>query len=186
MKRRRIMRRVIVFVFLGAIINLAIAWGSVLWRIAPWGSTQFAVADPNLPPLHLWDLAQTGTVASMRIEAQEPASGGMPALGGQLPRAFSDFIPRLFERSAEARGNGPWQLNNQGDVAERVPLLIMEARGWPCMALRCEWDFRKSDALNDGIRLPPRESRRISGAPSFQYSVFLWDLRALPYRPIWE
>jgi hypothetical protein len=183
MKWRRFIKCVIVFALLGAMLNLAIAWGSAFVNIRSSGIRPVAIADPSFSYSH-WELTQSGTFASRRIMAMHDLSGGSPAFSGQLPRGFSDFMPRLYQRSADAVDSGRWQLRN-GEF-ERVPPLIMEARGWPCLALRCEWDFRKGDALNDGIRLPPRESRRISGSPSFQYSVFLWDLRALPYRPIWE
>jgi hypothetical protein len=182
-KRKQLLLKLGVFLLLGTIINVAVAWG-LAWYPA---STKFgkihaetACSDRKLPlqpadrdwPTH-W------------IAKRHQRLGGSRSVVSPVSRPYrttddfesllpevTGFSDQLAIRESKVMSTGDWS-----------GMFVCDARGWPVRSLTCYWPWWQPSAwpappIRGGIPIGnPTESH------AWPFGVF--ELRALPYMPIW-
>ena len=177
---RRIVTRMLVFLLLGAVVNVAVAWGLAYWLPIPaQGWKVQTIADSNLPGDREWTVVFNDRIGAARVAANayEKSSGEDVSI---IP-SWS-VLNELMERvAAEARAGAAAAPKS---VPTDFPVFVQdEARGRPMLSLHWQRDFGLTTAaptqrpILNGIELP---SRTIS-IDAIPHS----DARALPLRPIW-
>jgi hypothetical protein len=173
---RKIITRVIVFLLLGAIVNVAVAWGCAYWLSPP---TDLRSVWIGFVPLDVpvwqcigWQRTGTARVMSRPFEDADADVRDIHAIMKSMPLS-DDPVPdwsRIVETRFHPRINNP-----------RV--LVEDARGWPLMAMMCE--FGRSSYLLDVLGV---QVERYSGIALPDGTADIMDgdrHRALPLRPIW-
>jgi hypothetical protein len=173
MRRLRfIMKRVIMLVILGAIINVAVAWGVLFWRPQSWSLTSLATWEVD--GHKYWTTVQSSACASV-IWTEE--SG--PRANAFLEGMFGSNRPLIVDRGSLPR----WSLARSDNqfVSSQANQRVKEiASGWPLPTLHCTIvpDPLLSNApVFGGIRLPP--------VIYYDPSAKTYGHRALPCVPIW-
>jgi hypothetical protein len=163
MKRR--LAKLLVFLLLGAIVNVAVAWGSAV-SVSMYGEPD----DCAIGRLHnarwsLWSVLLFSKVGSdfcystlYSDRRHQPPSDSPGAI---VPEWFPDHLAWTTEA--------------------RAHVLAGEARGWPCRALRALWEIDLRDGVNG--------HRVVSGIDLISFPwrtpVGVTLPRILPLRPIW-
>ena len=162
---RRPLILILIFLLAGAVVNVAVAWGFALIL----DRATFREEAPRRPDgFHRsargwWYVSRYSKAGSTMVEAffPQPIRRVTPAMPLLKPPSWAN----LDDISADNLPDFP-----EGD--ER----ILEAHGWPLLALWCDYGLRRGDiiAVRGGIALVGFE------AP-LRYS----EVRSLPLRPIW-
>ncbi len=171
MKRRLLI--IAFFLLLGAVVNVAVAWGCALWQ--PWPSSWASSASESPTQygsgfsgwsvkvwrgqawarvLSRWTIRESGSIQS----SSEPAA--------------EEVLPS-WAASARPSGIGP---------PGKVLLRFVESRGWPTLAMRSEWETEG----RAGVVLASVQVTRgylISSDRSKPWDVE--NPRVMPLRPIW-
>ncbi len=169
MKRR--LTKHVAFLLLGAVVNVAVAWGCAWWVDSSQSgmSTKFAVM---LTPRDLsWFVSSESARGAERVHSQRGYRHHWPPPETATSPLY--LIPSWSTISHEIDLAGP----------EVVGIQIQDARGWPMLSMRCT--FLRTGAkpglitgreVVGGYELPPRSWTRglIPGT----------KIRALPYIPI--
>jgi hypothetical protein len=170
---RRILARVALYLILGFATTIAIAWFSAL--LAPLRGLSYA--NPtclndfigNGFSIIEWHLPCTDRVAWFG----RPSASPNPA-AGELPTfAFSRRFPHWWGRPIQV----------ETDTITSDIQHVQDARGWPIVALWCEWPSAQDRVgpIRGGLALPSAPQRDLSaGDPPDVFAV-----RGLPLRPIW-
>ena len=182
---RRWAIRICVFLILGAIVNVAVAWGCAVWVNAfeHGHGSQSWIADSNLPGRRHWSIMRRDAFGATRIAAMTNSSTPFATVDETtLFPYWSDLRSVMQDRLAVANllPRPADTLNHPRPVA-----LVDDARGWPFRALNCHWDFGmtagtiapSSGPLQRGFELPAFGGA--GNANGIDYK------RALPWRPIW-
>jgi len=173
------------FVILGAIVNVAVAWGCA-WFVVPTRTmngtaAQFKSGDDIVQgwTVHLWEEFGTTRITGGHGRGRQSDS---PPTADVLP-AWSEFESIATRVGASAIGKTH---PASGSVAERrvIPSgIVDDGRGWPLRSMRCWWNYglsndalSRKETLHTGILLAPYPGAR--GGP-------LHEQRALPLQPIW-
>ena len=195
MKRR--LFKLVVFLLLGTIVNVAVAWGCAYW-IVPYngqvlpaqnGIVQiwFAVGD-SLPRRIFKELRQPG--ASTLVwwdERSEPISvEHKDYLVFSMRNIFKQASPPLWSEV------GPTPVASQQIETWWGPPIVECARGWPCLALANRIDLqwnpttRKYSINKVGSGIPIETHHWPPQKPGRDWYTGPIPQRAiLPYRPIW-
>jgi len=166
--KRSIIKVMVLFV-IGAIMNVAVAWGSVLAIRLPMDAGVLVTPDGLVDD----DSFRFGWRARVAVAPGVTRVGywEFHFCGNESdsdPPPLHDSIPWWSERSFSIEGF-------------RKVIPTQEARGWPMRTLWCEYEF--SEASRD-----VRSSTSLGGITApLPYSFFIADeyRAALPLRPIW-
>ncbi len=169
MKRR--LTKLAVFLLLGAIVNVAVAWGCAAWVDSSQSGMSNKFAVMATPQDFFWIGRRESARGAERVHSQRLARG--PFNPTETATSPLDLIPSWSTISHEIDLGPP----------EAFDIQIQDARGWPMLSMRCT--FLRTGAkpglitgreVVGGYELPPRSWTRglISGT----------KLRALPYIPI--
>ena len=196
MKRR--ICKLALFLLLGAILNVAVAWGCALWIVAPNNSGNPLVSGYQMDDSTRVVEPFNGTQNSFKLwllrRVRKP--GGAHVVITIVPGP--DFVvtkqPTAEERSANASFEKwlPPQCT-PGDLHEREAefrangtfpgFFYWYARGWPCLSLACWWPwFQHAEWPSPQVSSGFQFSHPTTTSP-WPYNVH--DLRALPLHPLW-
>lgn len=172
MKQRRSIRSIItrasVFLLLGAIVNVALAWACVWLIVDLRGYVAHGFTRMERPD---WYVTICRRAAAVRLYGFEP----QPEQEDEWRAA--NLAPSILP------GQPRWSRFNippRGEI-ERV---VDDARGWPMVSLRTTY-IAHTDSIDSvvwtsewigGIALPPQLPAN---------SLNVWEVRALPLIPIW-
>jgi hypothetical protein len=156
------------FVLVGAIANVAVAWGSV-FVIDPQTGQEVRYDADGLATDFRWRWGATvwSALGTTRIWYYEGHTCGLQR--DTDPPNLSPLIPWWSERSFEIEG-----------VEKNIP--VQEARGWPALTLWCEYSYGSPD-------YSWRSRPELGGVTAPFPSLKPWTAsdrfhRALPLRPI--
>ncbi len=151
MKRR--LTKLVVFLLLGAIVNVAVAWGCAAWiDVEHWTQRYTFLLGPIPFEDAGWQVAYHEKPGAIRIVALGVDPLGFAhwreVLGADVPReelerAIEGF-PGQIHSIAELKAHVPsWSRTNH-PPRPRAPTYypIEDARGWPIVSLRCSIDER--------------------------------------------
>ena len=185
-KRRRpqIIFKLLVFLLLGAIINVAVAWGAGAWD-------DYSTVDPEIA------LALVHDDLGLEATRTETATTTLVTTSLFFSQRFSE-LAKTMPPSGGSIGDDPlgllpsWgNLQTPSPVfmrfrAENPSVSVNEQRwllatGWPCRSCWCElWQFVRTDEDHY------LESRDISGAVETSLPPIVGALkRVMPFYPIW-
>ncbi len=170
MKRRLI--TIILFLLIGAVVNVAVAWGCALW-VSPRYEDEQRSADRrnvgNIRPLRRSEVRRVDRVgATLIVSRRYRHSDEWPE---------TDDAPSLLMPDW---ANLP--LEPHFALHSILEVLVFDARGWPLISLWC-----KREVLDSRDQLTAVEGGIETGLPEFQHGSILGGFRpALPLRPIWR
>jgi hypothetical protein len=189
MKRR--LFKLVVFLLLGAIVNVAVAWGCVMWLQPPVAGANNKVAwrqHQGQAPAEGWLLQRRETWGITRFigtgqrpKYSYPLDQNVP---GFYP-AWSDMPRLLKERDADLDRDRRRQ--NQGMTVEGLAAttFMEDAAGWPMRALRSRWAMESQSAPNAPGWSFWHDSIALNAVgPAAAVGIPLDNQRALPLRPI--
>ena len=194
MKRR--LTKLVVFLLLGAVVNVAVAWGCAYW-IVPYngqvlpsqnGISQvyFAVGE-SWPRWIFKELRQRGASTLVWWDERVDATTVEPKLPGIR---IGPFFKQASPPSWSAVGPTPVASPQIGTWWSRP--IIECARGWPCLALANRIDLqrnpttRKYSITKVGSGIPIEADHWPPQKPGRDWYTGPIPQRAiLPYRPIW-
>ncbi len=171
MKRRLLI--IAIFLLLGAVVNVAVAWGCALWTIrVPGGAGRYAISE-------IWDMVHPTQADYHWLEES-----------GWKPRPEDDdFVWKAASREISGFGLERKAFFHYPDVKPRggsfsvATFVIRDRSGWPLRALQAEkW------LLQEDVQYPRYESRFAIAIVPVTYSWNGWiikDDRLLAYLPIW-
>jgi len=195
MKRR--LTKIVLFLLLGAIVNVAVGWACAYW-IVPYNGqvlpsqngivqVYFAVGE-SWPRWIFKELRQPGTSTLVWWdERSDPRPVEFKkALVTSLPNQYKQASPPLWSEV------GPTPVASQQIETWWGPPIIECARGWPCLALANRIDLqrnattRKHRITKVGSGIPLETHHWPPQKPGMAWSTGPIPERAiLPYRPIW-
>ncbi len=168
---KRRVTKLAVFLLLGAIVNVAVAWGCAAWVDSSQSGMSNKFAVMATPQDLLWFVSSESARGAERVYSQRMAHSYVnPTETATSPL---DLIPSWSTISHEIDLAGP----------EVFEIQIQDARGWPMLSMRCT--FLRAGAIPGpitgrevvgGYELPPRSWTR--------GLIPTTKLRALPYIPI--
>jgi len=169
---RSIVTRVVVFLLLGAIVNVAVAWGFALWVDPTEAHYQFGV-DRTQP--WLWTLARFDALGTTLLFSNRgPDHGAKFPTTGASPRQSAPTWSGLVQ-----------PLSDFGGELITDEYRLVDGRGWPvraltlyCTALRLEGSTAPAISKRWLIDLDPSMSSPIDWGG---WATF----RRLPLRPLW-
>ena len=173
MKRRLL--TIIVFLLIGAVANVAVAWACALWLSPRYEDEQGSALrqyGPEHQPIRKWEVRRFsragGTlIVSFRDRNSDPSP--------ETDEAPSLLLPNWADLPAE-----PHFIYHS--TSEHLEHLVFDARGWPLISLWCR---RELVGLPD--QLTAVEGGIKTGLPAFQHGPLQVFFRpALPLRPIWR
>ncbi len=163
---------IIVFLLIGAVVNVAVAWGCALWVSAglddepDWARRHYG---PEHEPIRRWEVNTFNRAGSTLIVSyryrnsnDSPDTDAAPAL---LMPEWADLPQEPY-----------FAIHSTNEY------VIFDARGWPLISLWCEREFlgllEPTHRVEGGIE---------TGLPQFQNGpLVIWFRPALPLRPIWR
>ena len=165
MTRRRIILRVIVLLLLGAVINVAVAWGCATTVSLVGEPDNVAIGTLHSERWSVWSVIVFSKVGSELCYSTLDNTGHLNSDAGDPGALVPEWFPEHQAWTTQSAAHG----------------LVGEARGWPCRALRALWEVDLRDGANtqqvvsgiDLISLPWRTP------------VGTTLPRILPLRPIW-
>jgi hypothetical protein len=167
--KRRI-AKLAVFLLLGAVVNVAVAWGCALWV----DRGQAKIATGRSLQGYIWVVRRGSAHGSefvLSVRSYGDLVASFPGEGNWPP----DLIPSWSTISLEIDPAGPKRYGFQTQM--------QDARGWPMLSMRCTflraWSgvgVRTRREVGGGLEMPPRILT--SGSLSYRKA------RALPYIPI--
>ncbi|MDY7109169.1 MAG: hypothetical protein SYC29_11095 [Planctomycetota bacterium] len=181
----KIITQVIVFVGLGAIVNVAVAWGFAAWGASK--TTDYAAVIACMPNGDVW-LAGVERVRSFAVEKKEITS----ALDRDLPpddareyvrRDPSHTTPGVFHEWRCPILRQSWSRLGLTDCdGTGVFIKAEQGCGWPRFSLWSALAARPAEDTPQAYVASPMASISLdSGPPSYPRTSH----RALPVRPIW-
>ncbi len=189
--------RLVVFLVLSAIVNVAVAWGFAYWIVPYKGQifpaqngiveVYFAVGD-SLPRWVFKELRQPG---ASTLVWWDQRSDPKPV---ESKQALVFSMRNLFEQASPP----PWSAVRRTPVASQqvetsqVRPIVECARGWPCLALLSRIDLQRNpttreyDITKVGGGIPIETHHWPPQKPGMVWYTGPIPQRAiLPYRPIW-
>jgi len=186
---KRWLVKLALFLILGAIVNVAVAWGFALCAqhdsrpTAKCTTKSSAGLDGQGPPNYV--ASQWSTLGTQRITVSF-----FVVLHGNFTRAsasFEEVVPPWaleFMDIAEVVGRTPRDIEES-----RTHTTLIDAHGWPCLALWGGMKLPHSGMAiydSDGWAVPLLERHYwIIGLRSQSQPGKYSDIRSLPLRPIW-
>ena len=168
---RRWLTRLAVFLLLGAIVNVAVAWGCAAWVDTYQSGKGYKYAVLATPQGYFWIVRGESARGAERVHSQIMVH----SYANPTETAISppDLIPSWSTISPEIDLGPPVVFDNQ----------IQDARGWPLLSMRCTF-------LRTGAKPGPITGREVVGG--YELPPRSWTrglipgtkLRALPYIPI--
>ncbi len=168
---KRWLAKTAVFLLLGAVVNVAVAWGCAYWVDSYQSGVSYKYAVVATPQDLHWFVSSESARGAERVHSQRGYRHYWPP--PETATSPLDLIPSWSTISHEIDLGPP----------EAFDIQIQDARGWPMLSMRCT--FLRTGAqpglitgreVVGGYELPPRSWTRglIPGT----------KLRALPYIPI--
>ena len=168
---KRRLTKLVVFLLLGAIVNVAVAWGCAMWV----DRGQAKLVEGRTMQGYIWAVRR-GSAHGLEFVLWEKTYGNFaaafPGDEGNLP---PDLIPSWSTISHEINPAEPKRYSLQSQM--------QDARGWPMLSMRCTFlrtrstvGGRTRQEVADGLEMSPRIWA--SGNCSYRKA------RALPYIPI--
>ncbi len=164
--------KLVLFLLLGAVVNVAVAWGCAAWVDNGPSGMSSKIATTRTPQGYIWLVRNGSARGAERVlsgRVLDNIEFSLPGEGNWPP----DLIPSWSTISHEIDPAGPKTADFQ----------VQDARGWPMLSMRCtflrDWasvGLRSRSEVVGGLELPPRTW---TGGDSY-YS----NARALPYIPI--
>lgn len=178
MRRRQCwLQTLIIYLLLGLITTVSVAWGLALLPTAPLGDVDETTDDEN-------DLtvARRSGLGSLRVKymvsyrwvPDTPLYFYLDLVNDQGGHAWWNKPYLHYDIS----GVGSWGTLHNALEQDRVRDGLDDARGFPALAVWCTWVEGKN--LRGGIALP--DATQTAGAVVFTTGT----RRALPYYPIWQ
>ena len=168
MKRR--LFKLVVFLLLGAIVNVVVAWGCALWV----DRGQVKLVEGRTMQGYIWVVRRgsaRGSEFVLSVRSYSDIDVPLPGEGNWPP----DLIPSWSTISLEIDPAGP----KIGGFQTQ----LQQARGWPMLSMRCTFlrarsgvGVRSRSEVVGGLEMPPR----IWTSDPFSKK----EARALPYIPI--
>ncbi|MEE9128804.1 MAG: hypothetical protein V3T84_02210 [Phycisphaerales bacterium] len=197
MKRR--LTKLVVFLLLGAIVNVAVAWGCAYWVKFDWripgrqaGYDHFAGFE--LPPDHVdagrfagYTVSRYQRFGSQRVSVVHSyAYDGLP---GKTTIGFNDIIPQWARGFLDIH---EFHTDESIDFRSEVNryIAIVDGRGWPCLSLWGGMKLPKSGTVYSSggrpILLVERRYWIIPLEPASPRGSLIVDSRLLlPLQPLW-
>ena len=161
MKRLRV---ILLFLLLGAIVTVMVAWACAVWVYTPPTKMRSAwVSLPGLRKVEGWNISRkeafgaTQLVAMVRSSRQDKSLG----LDDVLP-AWSNLKSQMNEAAKEARREADKPENANGERHISPPVLLQKAYGFPFRSMYWNWDSGSRRAnpmpqnfLSNGMTLKP-------------------------------
>lgn len=187
--RRRLLTAA-VFLLVGAVVNMAVAWGCAAWVnvvAQEYNESAEVRGSEEVWGARVWRRAGAELCTSSRV-----ARAGSPRTGlTEIPQQAAAIHPRdiLPNRSfltvpTKSFLSGATNHDHKG----------VSSRGWPLLSMSCEYDFNPTRLPSFPCRrgFPPGSMIRVSSGsstgaiePSWKHGPYLSGLpRALPLRPI--
>ena len=176
MKRR--IFKLAIFLLLGAIVNVAVAWGCALWH--------YVAEAPRIPgTMRLEDGSTSWMVASYHSRVAHR----MHSIWG--PSALLSGQPSEVSPSELARGWTAILAPPTTDEVESTGARVLDSRGWPMLSM---WSALELEFVAQPISPPAsigKVTRVTSGIELSPYSQFRWEApqhqyRVLPLGIIWS
>ncbi|MEE9128947.1 MAG: hypothetical protein V3T84_02945 [Phycisphaerales bacterium] len=160
------LRKLVFFVLLGAIVNIAVAWGSSV--LIGFAETTSDIRAVRGSPVGAWLVKTYNRFSAFRVEWFRSRNSAPNQSEGPSP---ADLVPTWIAYDPELNEN------------RRVELWDAEARGWPLLAL---WSKPVSFyEVLDGTRHPlPKEGTIELPLSPFRGGMGVMP-KVLPLRPIW-
>ena len=169
MKRR--LFRLVVFLLLGAIVNVGVAWGCAAWVDSSQSGMRPKFASTLTPQGYFWYVRSESARGAERVLSTRLLVRAVHVIGaGDRP---SDLIPSWSTISHAFDPAEPKTRDQQ----------MQDARGWPMLSMRCTF-------LCAGANVVLLSGREVVGGrelPSRTWKgsrISTFTLRALPYIPI--
>lgn len=199
----RLIFRILLTPALGVLTTIAIAWGFALWPLPTSSSTLYSSMTglPGPKPIMVpeyrggpapFDVVQWQATG---LERREYRGSGM---------VFGNFEPsRMPGILSDRARSGLWTAQSMGlfpplwgqapdtkPDASGAPWVesVQDARGWPFLALACEWPVYASApaVFTFYSALKPNNAIALPDAIASPFGGVAEPLRALPCRPIWR
>ena len=176
MKRRAL--KLIVFLILGAMINLAVAWGIAIAPL-PQGSWMAVEGEPVIEASSLdWVGSEPIVTAMHRSCGRVHLSQEFKDYPGLFISLDGDWWITRIPRWSMIRPGGQAPMLGEKRGGHRVRECIESATGWPMLSFRCR-DARSGDWANTRIL----ES---AGAFYIERQGIVSSYIALPWWPLWS
>jgi len=169
----RCLRTIVIFLLLGAVVNVGVAWGLASWVNPHFGGTHAAALAGPTSDFEQWFFSRKQTPVYLELDSNWLDAGVPPRRPAGLP--FGDpsaLVPNWLDSFRPvSTGTG-----RHGRMAR--------AWGWPAISL---WWESAGDAVGD---VPPRlgpVGPRIHAGKMVRATPFatVSESRVLPVRPIW-
>jgi len=169
---KRRLFKLMLFLLLGAIVNVAVAWGCALW-VSPRYEDEQRLADQrnagSIRPFRRSEVRRVDRVGATLIVSRRYRNSD------EWPE--TDDAPSLLMPDW---ANLP--LEPHFALHSILEILVFDARGWPLISL-----WYKREVLDSRDQLTAVEGGIKTGLPKFQHGSILGGHRpVLPLRPIWR
>ncbi|MCI0674352.1 MAG: hypothetical protein L0Y42_01095, partial [Phycisphaerales bacterium] len=171
---KRAVLKAMLFLLLGALANVAVAWGLAAWIDVAKDPGLVSLSEAEPPSWYFHRYKQIGAVrlVSDIHEGWATINDQRPVLRRHLVPQWSRIVTRptyeeTLERFSWSVGEGGW-----------TTYMIEDARGWPLCSLRMAWNlgaFDGNETRSNGIALQS----------VFSHTMLPESLRGLPTTPIW-
>ncbi len=184
---KRVALTIVVFVLLGAVVNVAVAWGFAMWS-RPYSVTIWQSSHSWPPWWHVTRFRGPGVTRIWYVASVEVDE-------------WSNVRPGCVPKWSSISGRRP----GTEDLAKS--LRVEDARGWPVLAMTCEIEiaypieYLQGKTVDPEIPLFAIYAVGVAGGipmknvypndtparapPGATYNDGFWDVRVLPLRPIW-
>ena len=186
------LRVILLFLLLGAVVNVVVAWGIAWWgdsavgmRNPTKGGFTFRTGSRPFPrPIDnaatdwaLYRIEKPGTSLVIMAAVTQPILGYEP---------FQNLLPpvaalqqQLLDFESAFPPDAQW--------SDMPGIFYWDGRGWPMISMACYWPWFKSGYSPSTWPAPPIVGGIDFGSPTAQHP---WpygacDLRGIPYLPVW-
>ena len=174
MKRR--LTKLVLFLLLGAIVNVAVAWGCAVWQ--PWPNEWYRLLKEGHTSEGLgfrdWTVKVWRSPAWARVLSRWTARADSSILSEQESQA-EKLLPSWAQCAHPSIDFAP----------RTIVLYFVEARGWPFLAMRSKWETKGRAGSPGWVS---GRVQVISGYLILSDRSIPWDVenpRVIPLRPIW-
>jgi hypothetical protein len=177
----RTIRRILLFVVLGAILNVAVAWGCAIWVVTDlsWSASNWFVC--NAPAE--WEYRRFEAPGMLRLNSNRSNESAITSLKYYAHRRPDDALPQ--------RSPGPdWSRLSRSFKKSDAFRAVEDARGWPALTLFSVIELKGIDETKEWVMKDSRgfglaEIWCTSSGIRFREGDSSDAIVTLPLRPIW-
>ncbi|MCI0674411.1 MAG: hypothetical protein L0Y42_01395 [Phycisphaerales bacterium] len=166
---KRLIEKVTLFLFLGAIINIAVAWALAM------------LVDVTFTPMRQVNDGTQFATSWRRMGAERWTLQYVPNTGHTFDEPPIDYYKPAW-CTADSLAQPSWDVSRH-PALDQCDMVAFDARGWPCLALQGQVGSTIVRTVNAGTTDDAAAIRLNRPAPL----LFFWvrDIRFLPTRPVW-